>query len=175
MGMQVNEAMFVGTMGWVEKPRGMRRGGGGVGEGQGQGREKVVVELVGVSSLPTPNSKPFSAYILATLLHSSNSSQLQWRSQSINTTPGKVPSQGADFVLPPDSRRFEWEYASDELAFLRLGVYEDEKGKDELMGVFCARLDRVVRGEWVVVRMMDGKGKSEGASLVMRVGVEKVQ
>jgi hypothetical protein len=25
--MQVNEAMFVGTMGWVEKPRGMRRGG----------------------------------------------------------------------------------------------------------------------------------------------------
>lgn len=175
VGMQVNEAMFVGTMGWVEKPRGMRRGGGGVGEGQGQGREKVVVELVGVSSLPTPNSKSFSAYILATLLHSSNSSQLQWRSQSINTTPGKVPSQGADFVLPPDSRRFEWEYASDELAFLRLGVYEDEKGKDELMGVFCARLDRVVRGEWVVVRMMDGKGKSEGASLVMRVGVEKVQ
>ncbi|EDR06075.1 uncharacterized protein LACBIDRAFT_329174 [Laccaria bicolor S238N-H82] len=100
---------------------------------------------------------------------------LNWqRYDSINTTPGKVPSQGADFVLPPDSRRFEWEYASDELAFLRLGVYEDEKGKDELMGVFCARLDRVVRGEWVVVRMMDGKGKSEGASLVMRVGVEKV-
>ena len=48
--MQVNEAMFVGTMGWVEKPRGMRRGGiRGEGEG-GQGREKVVVELVGVSS-----------------------------------------------------------------------------------------------------------------------------
>jgi len=46
-GMQVNEAMFVGTMGWVEKPRGMRRGGI---RGEGQGREKVVVELVGVSS-----------------------------------------------------------------------------------------------------------------------------
>ena len=50
-GMQVNEAMFVGTRGWVEKPRGMRRGEiRGEGEGQGQGREKVVVELVGVSS-----------------------------------------------------------------------------------------------------------------------------
>ena len=48
--MQVNEAMFVGTRGWVEKPQGMRRGGiRGQGEG-GQGREKVVVELMGVSS-----------------------------------------------------------------------------------------------------------------------------
>ena len=49
-GMQVNEAMFVRMMGWVEKPGGMRRGGiRGQGEG-GQGREKVAVELVGVSS-----------------------------------------------------------------------------------------------------------------------------
>ena len=49
-GMQANEAMFVGTMGWVEKLQGMRRGGiRGQGEG-GQGREKVAVEFVGVSS-----------------------------------------------------------------------------------------------------------------------------
>ena len=42
--------MFVGMMGWVKKPQGMRRGGiRGQGEG-GQGREKVAVELVGVSS-----------------------------------------------------------------------------------------------------------------------------
>jgi phosphatidylinositol phospholipase C delta len=41
----------------------------------------------------------------------------------------------------------EWEYESDDLAFLRLGVYKDEPGKDDLIVVFCARLDRVVKGE----------------------------
>ena len=126
--------------------------------------------------VPPPNNrtgKSFAAYILATLLRSSGSEQLQWRSKSVKTT--HAPSQGADFVLPPDARRFEWEYESDDLAFLRLGVFEDEPGKDDLIVVFCARLNRVVEGEWVVVRMMDGKGKSSGASLVMRVRVEKVQ
>jgi phosphatidylinositol phospholipase C delta len=34
-----------------------------------------------------------------------------------------------------------WEYGSDDLVFLRLGVYEDEPGKDDLIVVFCARLD----------------------------------
>ena len=54
-------------------------------------------------------------------------------------------------------------------------MYEDEAGKNKLIVVFCARLDRVMEGEWLVVRMMDGKGKSSGVSLVMRVRVEKVQ
>jgi hypothetical protein len=42
----MNEAMFVKTMGWVEKPCGIRRRGI---RGARGGREKVVVELVGVS------------------------------------------------------------------------------------------------------------------------------
>jgi hypothetical protein len=38
-------------MGWVEKPQGMRREEiRWEGEGQGQRRDKVVVDLVGVSS-----------------------------------------------------------------------------------------------------------------------------
>jgi phosphatidylinositol phospholipase C delta len=48
-------------------------------------------------------------------------------------------------------------------------VYEDKPGKDDLIVVFCARFDRVVEGAWVAVRMMDGKGKSSGSSLVIRV------
>ena len=46
-GMQVNEAMFVGSPGWIEKPLNMRKGSEHIPI---LGREKLVVEVVGVSS-----------------------------------------------------------------------------------------------------------------------------
>lgn len=48
-GMQVNEAMFVGSPGWVAKPRHMRTGDPEETKPSG-GREKLVGEIVGVSS-----------------------------------------------------------------------------------------------------------------------------
>jgi phosphatidylinositol phospholipase C delta len=46
-GMQVNEAMFVGSPGWVEKPLHMRKGSEYTPKG---GREKLIGEVVGISS-----------------------------------------------------------------------------------------------------------------------------
>ena len=46
-GMQVNEAMFVGSPGWIEKPLHMRKGSEHIPI---LGREKLVGEVVGVSS-----------------------------------------------------------------------------------------------------------------------------
>lgn len=46
-GMQVNEAMFVGSPGWIEKPLHMRKGSECMPKG---GREKLIGEVIGVSS-----------------------------------------------------------------------------------------------------------------------------
>ena len=46
-GMQVNEAMFVGSPGWIEKPLHMRKGSEYIPV---LGREKLIGEVVGVSS-----------------------------------------------------------------------------------------------------------------------------
>ena len=46
-GMQVNEAMFVGSPGWIEKPLHMRKGSEHTPKG---GREKLIGEVVGISS-----------------------------------------------------------------------------------------------------------------------------
>lgn len=46
-GMQVNEAMFVGSPGWIEKPLHMRKGSEYVPK---KGREKLIGEVVGISS-----------------------------------------------------------------------------------------------------------------------------
>ena len=35
-------------------------------------------------------------------------------------------------------------------------------GKNKLIVVFCVRLDSVMEGEWVVVRMINGKGRVWG-------------
>ena len=162
-GMQVNEAMFVRMMGWVEKLQGMRRGGiRDRGREDKAGRRwllslwvlvlvcssspslRAILSPVGHSTITNCTGKSFTAYILANLLHSSGSEQLQWCSKSVKTTHGP---QGTNFILPPDVRCFEWEHGSDDLEFLWLGVYEDKAGKNELIVVFCVRLDRVMEGE----------------------------
>jgi phosphatidylinositol phospholipase C delta len=48
-GMQVNEAMFIGSPGWVAKPLHMQNGDSEEARLPG-GREKLVGEIVGVSS-----------------------------------------------------------------------------------------------------------------------------
>ena len=57
-GMQMNEAMFVGSPGWIEKPLHMRKGSESAPRG---GREKLIGEVVGVSSCSClfPNSFSF--------------------------------------------------------------------------------------------------------------------
>jgi len=60
-GMQLNEAMFVGSPGWVPKPREMRKemisSGASLKENE---KQRLVVEIVGVSSCQSclPSSKP---------------------------------------------------------------------------------------------------------------------
>ncbi|KAF8175794.1 PLC-like phosphodiesterase [Pholiota molesta] len=157
-GMQINEAMFVGTPGWVLKPLYMRAPGG-----QSGGREKTVGEVVGVSSLPAPNGKAgktFSAYIRAQLFHANG--DIVWQSKTVKTHHSL--DTGADILW---QERFEWEYETDELAFLRLIIFEDEFGKDDQIVVFCAKLDSIVQGQWALVRMMDMKGKNSGATLLV--------
>ncbi|KIM44041.1 hypothetical protein M413DRAFT_443101 [Hebeloma cylindrosporum] len=169
-GMQVNEAMFVGTPGWVAKPRHMRTGDPEETKPPG-GREKLVGEIVGVSSLPAPNGragKKFSTYVRAQLFHASG--DLEWRSKSIKTQHSI--ETGANVVW---QSQFEWEYENDELAFLRLLILEDEWGKDDRIVVFCGRLEDIIKGQWVLVRMMDTKGKNSGATVLARFTSSRIQ
>ncbi|KAF8063431.1 PLC-like phosphodiesterase [Lyophyllum atratum] len=160
-GMQVNEGMFVGGPGWAVRPR----GGRGV-EGVWEGRRRVVGRVVGVSSLPAPNGragKTYGTYVCAQLMHAEG--DLEWRSSTVGTRD--VPGAGADAMW---DGTFEWEFAPDELAFLRLVISEDEFGRDDKMVVFCARLAYLQTG-WRLVRMLDMKGKASGASVLIHLSM----
>lgn len=124
--MQLNEAMFVASPGWVLKPPSLLEIGGATAT-----RIRMVGEVVGISSrecsnwvletrrliaiVPPPNgraNKSYSAYIQAELFHSAQNQE--WRSKTVKTTD--VPGNGADIMW---NEKFEWEFEADSLAFLR--------------------------------------------------------
>ncbi|PPR00736.1 hypothetical protein CVT24_000942 [Panaeolus cyanescens] len=165
-GMQINEAMFVGTEGWAEKPVYMRTGMAGTEGSDESGRrmERLEATIVGASSLPAPNGregKGFSTYIQAKLFKTGK--DLKWQSKSVKTP--HVVGEGGDAMW---NAKFEWEFEHDDMAFLRLQIYEDEFGRDDKIVVFCARLSQVVTDEWVIIRMMDMRGKDTGATVLAK-------
>ncbi|KAJ6554266.1 PLC-like phosphodiesterase [Mycena capillaripes] len=168
-GMQLNEGLFVGSPGWVLKPARLR-GGDADADGQGIQRQRLVGEVVGISALPPPNGradKTYSAYVRAELLHSEQ--DRTWSTKVVKTRD--VPGAGADVLW---NERFEWEFAADDLAFLRLTVMESEFGRDDKMVVFCARVEHLQQG-WRLVRMFDMNGKNSGATLLVRFTVGPVE
>ncbi|GLB42871.1 putative phospholipase C [Lyophyllum shimeji] len=156
--MQINEAMFVGGPGWAVRPASQR----GV-EGVWQAKKRLQCRIVGISSLPPPNGradKTFSTYARAQLFHAEK--DYEWCSSTVKTRD--VPGEGADVLW---DETFQWEFAHDELAFLRLVVSEDEFGKDDKIVVFCARLVYLQPG-WNLAHMLDMRGKRSGKGLEKR-------
>ncbi|KAF9003953.1 PLC-like phosphodiesterase [Cyathus striatus] len=166
-GMQLNEAMFVGGPGWVLKPPHLRRRSDDDDDRHAKWRLKC--ELVGISSLPPPNGrkgKSFSTYVIAKLFHSSG--DVEWHSKTVKTID--VVGEGADVFWKEE---WEWEYDNDELAVIRLMAYENEFGIDDKIVVFCARMDELITDSWLLLPMLDMKGKSSGATTLARFNLER--
>jgi len=161
--MQINEAMFVGSRGWVLKPEKMR----GFGD-ETVGKVRFVGEIAGVSSLPQSDYKQsFSAYVRAELFHSGG--KQEWKSPVVEVT--NVPETGVDISWNKKEiqvQQFEWEYESEDLAFIRLMVIRHhELMEHEDLAVFCAKINHLESG-WRLVRLLDMKGKNTGATLLVR-------
>ena len=57
----------------------------------------------------------------------------------------------------------------------RFVILHDEFVKDDHIVVFCARLNHLVKGQWVLVRMMDMKGRNSGATVLVRFSTFQIQ
>ncbi|KAK7017620.1 phosphoinositide phospholipase C [Favolaschia claudopus] len=183
-GMQLNEAMFVGSPGWVLKPASLRvplsssssssNSSDSTSNSSKKQKTKIQCSLIGISALPPPNGradKSFSTYVHAELLHSTSDLDLKWRSKTMKTRD--VPGTGADVIWSREEGRFEWVVDEDELAFVRFTVYEDEFGRDDKIVVFCARVEHLVQG-WRFVRMLhSATGKNSGATMLVRFAISR--
>lgn len=128
MGMQLNEASFVGTPGWVLKPTHMR----GLPEGRSR-RMKLLGHVYGVSSselydvcvtralgetrrrlVPRPEgTTKFRSYVRVQLIHSERTREWKTKSRRGETPHGNT---GVDLVWDEE---FQFSYDCDELVFLR--------------------------------------------------------
>ncbi|KAG7087338.1 hypothetical protein E1B28_013314 [Marasmius oreades] len=167
-GTQFNEAMFVGTPGWVLKPRHMLSGGGDADKGTRR-RVCLSAEIIGVSGLPCPSGdegSSFHAYVEAKLFHAKQNQK--WKSKSVKSND--VVGVGSDAMW---NERFEWVFVEDELAFIRLSIKEDKFGKDTPLAVFVGRLQYIQQG-WRFIRMLRMDGKASGGRVLVHLSLAYV-
>ncbi|KAF6747522.1 phospholipase C [Ephemerocybe angulata] len=192
-GMQMNEALFVGTDGWVLKPEHMRKkrnlnfDDGARAQAVPEKLVKLRGHIVGVSCIPAPNGrngKSFHTYVRTELFYhrevkplvptgdtatatskmaSLEEVHLRWKSKSQKVQ--HHPENGADGMW---NETWEWDYVKDDLAFVRILLYEDEFGKDDRISTFCSPIDRLVLNEWRLVRLLNTKGKDVGTTALVR-------
>ncbi|KAJ3795330.1 PLC-like phosphodiesterase [Lentinula aff. detonsa] len=151
--MQINEAMFVDSPGWVLKPNAQRM------LDQESRKFKLSAEIVGLSSLILPKGrqdKTCNVYVEAELYH--NLQDQKWKSKTVATT------EDGDVMW---NENLVWEFDRDELAFIRLRVRENRRLEKDLdLAMFCARVDHLQQG-WRLAYLLNMDGRASGATLLV--------
>ncbi|KAI1776541.1 PLC-like phosphodiesterase [Hypoxylon cercidicola] len=175
--MQVNEALFSGTDGYVLKPAALRAGGSmSLGTGR---RKRLSLRVAGASDVPVPagrEEEDVRPYVTCTLVHPD---ELGGDHPKRKTSPYRQHKLGflhrGENPPPTDpvwDETLEWEYEDNELTFLRLLVKNDVSfAENPVFAVAAVRLLYVVPG-WSFIRMLDLKGRETKCSLLVKFDVD---
>ncbi|KAI4870386.1 PLC-like phosphodiesterase [Hypoxylon rubiginosum] len=175
--MQINEAMFSGTDGYVLKPAALRAGGSmNLNTGR---RKRLSLRVAGASDVPVPEGheeEDVKPYVTCTLVHPD---ELEGKHPKRKTKPYKQHKLGflhrGENPPPTDpiwGETLEWEYEDNEMAFLRLLIKSDVSfAENPVFAVAAVRLLYVVPG-WSFIRMLDLKGRETKCSLLVKFDVD---
>ncbi|WPJ62687.1 hypothetical protein SMAC4_07277 [Sordaria macrospora] len=202
--MQINEAMFAGTGGYVLKPSWLRGNNAAmVGLGDKEFRETVSrtrrrkrlrLVVAGASDVPIRDTdKELKPYLTCTLLHPGVPfGEMQQTKKKtdvfrrhkltalIGGLTGAVAREDESLVTDPVwEETLEWEFEDDELVFLRMFIKSDDSfSSNPVLCVASVRLLYVqseeVNGQWRFVRMLDLKGRETGCSLLVKFEVDEI-
>jgi len=159
-GVELNEAMFVGSGGWILKPKHLL----GAPTLNSESHLHLTCEIAGGCHIPTEGHDG-KVYVRAELFLASGDEN--WESQAKHSSSPKESNRG-NFTW---KEQINWKYAKDELAFVRISVYCSEFGEDSRLGTFCARVEYLQQG-WKFIRLFDKKGKHNGGLLLVRFAVK---
>lgn len=169
---QLNEALFSGSDGYVLKPPGLRMGGDG---NTSLGKHRLKLHVAGATDLPLPKGKDaddIRPYLSCTLVLPSD---LAGEPQKRKTKAYKQHKLGivhkGEQPIPTDPvwhESLEWEFEHDELAFLRIMVKSDDRfARNPLFAVAAVRLTYAAQG-WKFIRLLDLKGRETHSTLLAR-------
>lgn len=179
--LQLNEALFAGTAGYVLKPAALRAGGE---RRQHLKKRRLKLYVAGASDVPlVPKDKEVDSlkpYLTCTLVHADAEGTDEIK---IKKKTGVYKPHRLGFLhrhaSPPQTdplwdEELEWEYEDDELVFLRLFIKSDESfSSNPILALAAVRLLYVSSG-WRFIRMLDLKGRETGCTLLVRFEVEDV-
>lgn len=176
---QLNDALFGGTNGYVLKPAALRAGGDGILTTDRT--KKLRLHIAGATDVPLPqdtSADGFRPYVTCTLYHPDS---LKNDPPKRKTAPYKHHKLGflhrgenPPATDPVWDETLEWEYADNELVFLRLLVKRDESwSKNSNIAVAAVRLSYVQSG-WRFIRMQDLKGRETKCSVLVKFEIEDV-
>lgn len=180
--MQLNEALFTGTDGYVLKPAELRGG-----PPTARRKKKLRLHVAGATDIPVPadreqdgsDTKPYLTCTLVDPSHSALASDPPKRKTATykqHKLAGLLrQAQDSPSKDPVWDEVLEWEYDDDELVFLRLLIKSDDSfASNPIFAVNAVRLLYVQRDEWVFIRMLNLKGQETRCSLLVRFEIVDV-
>ncbi|KAF2646342.1 PLC-like phosphodiesterase [Massarina eburnea CBS 473.64] len=173
---QLNEALFAGSGGYVLKPAPLRLGGtGNLNTGR---RKKLRLHVAGATDVPLPKNRDdeIKPYLTCTLVHPNDLNNMPPKRKTAPYKPHKVTSflhkDNPPATDPLWKEVLEWEYDDNELVFLRLMIKSDDAfARNPMFAVAAIRLLYVAPG-WNFIRMLDLGGHETTCTLLVRFEFE---
>lgn len=171
--MQLNEALFAGSGGYVLKPAALRAGGdGNLNTGR---RRKLRLHVAGATDLNVPKDREtddIKPYVTCTLVHPNDLNNLPPKRKTAGYKPHKLTGflhkDNSPSTDPIWKEVLEWEYEDNELAFLRLLIKSDDAfARNPVFAVAAVRLMYAAPG-WSFIRMLDLGGHETTCTLLVR-------
>ncbi|KAI4602474.1 hypothetical protein KJ359_009718 [Pestalotiopsis sp. 9143b] len=181
LSLQLNEALFSGSDGYVLKPAALRAGGNGrLNTGK---KIKLRLEVAGATDVPLPNGRSagdIKPYLTCTLFHPDDMAEdvakhrtKHYRQHTLGMLHRDEKNPPADEPLWDET--LEWEYEDNELVFLRMLVKSDDAfSRNPVFAVAAVRLQYVERDEWRFVRMLDPHGKETKCTVLLKFSFEEI-
>ncbi|EME45683.1 hypothetical protein DOTSEDRAFT_87968 [Dothistroma septosporum NZE10] len=171
--MQLNEALFAGSDGYVLKPAALRAGG----SGQASTGQKVTLKLhvAGATDLPIPEDREadeIRPYVTCTLVHPDDISGDHPKEKTAVYKQHKLQLLHKGENPPPTDpvwdETLKWTYEDNELAFLRILIKSDDRfARNPVFVVAAVRLMYAAQG-WSFIRMLDLKGRETHCTLLLK-------
>lgn len=183
ISLQLNEALFAGTDGYVLKPAPLRHGGDGLAA-RGR-RKRLRVHVAGATDVPAPQGRggdDIRPYVTATLIHPSDAHRDNGGASKRRTRDYRQHKLGflhhgenPPRTDPVWDETLEWEYEENELAFLRVLLKsEDAFAVNPILALTTVRVVYAAEG-WRFIRMLDLKGRETTCSLLVKFDVLDVE
>ena len=180
---QLNEALFAGSDGYVLKPEALRAGGSGVLNASGK-RKRLRLHVGGASDVHLPKGRAaddIKPYLTCTLYHPTflTEDDIPKRKTAAYKQHKLALIHDKSTMSPPTDpiwdEVLEWEYEDSELVFLRLLIKSDDAfARNPIFCVTAVRVEFVV-SEWCFIRMLDLKGRETRCSILVKFEVLDVE